>query len=321
MSCLPVQIVLTGYHQTYMGAYKMSEENKTVVTEEEMKSPTPEKLPDLKTLREKRGLKIEDIFLKTRINTAVLIAIENGEFHLLPAPLYAKKFIESYAKTIGIDAGTVLASYQRYLDEQQAVPEEMKGAEAPIASDRKPLQRFLLYAVLAVAIIAIAIIVISTSQQNNRGIQRNVTVNEQKEPVPTPVPVVKERPVENVPRIPPPPAGNNVPRTPQPPPVVNNAPQAPPPAIIPNETAQIPGKGQFTLLIEAREDTWLRITEDRKPSYQVTLKTGKKLNLTAREFFDIRVGNAAGVNITFQGKPLGSLGRKGEVVHLRLPQQ
>jgi hypothetical protein len=41
----------------------------------------------------------------------------------------------------------------------------------------------------------------------------------------------------------------------------------------------------------------------------------------AKEFFVIDVGNAAGVNVTFLGKSLGTPGRKGQVVHLRLPQQ
>ncbi|HXE98127.1 MAG TPA: helix-turn-helix domain-containing protein [Dongiaceae bacterium] len=64
----------------------MSEENKRLATEEEVKSDHLKKLPDLKTLREARGLTTEDIFLKTRINAAILNAIENGEFHLLPPP-------------------------------------------------------------------------------------------------------------------------------------------------------------------------------------------------------------------------------------------
>jgi hypothetical protein len=51
------------------------------------------------------------------------------------------------------------------------------------------------------------------------------------------------------------------------------------------------------------------------------LKTGEKLSRNAQEFFIVDVGNAAGVNITFQGTSLGNLGRKGQVVHLRLPQQ
>ena len=286
----------------------MSEENKIVATEEDVESASLKKLPDLKTLREERGLTMEDIFLQTRINVAILNAIENGEFHLLPAPLYAKKFIESYAKTIGIDAETILVHYQRYL-EKQAVPQEFKAVKAQIASDRKPLKRFLLYAVPAVAIIATAFIIYTFFPHGI--IQHKVTVGEQKEVAPQPAPAVKEplpEAVEKVPQIPPPAA-------------VDNVPQTPPPAVIQKETTQIPSKAQLNLLIEATEKSWISITEDHKPPFQVTLKAGEKLSRNAREFFIVNVGNAAGVNITFQGKSLGSLGRKGQVVRLRLPQQ
>jgi hypothetical protein len=33
----------------------------------------------------------------------------------------------------------------------------------------------------------------------------------------------------------------------------------------------------------------------------------------------IDVGNAGGIDIDFQGKSLGNLGKQGEVVHLKLP--
>lgn len=279
----------------------MSEENRTRATEEEVKSGPLKKLPDLRALREDRGLTIEDIFLKTRISATILNAIENGEFHLLPAPASTKKFIQVYAEAIGIDAAIILAHYQRHVDETQVEPEKVTVVKAQIAFDRKPFPRYLRYAVPAVAIIAAACMYAFFYEKETPGtVQRNVAVVEQKEVVPKPAPAVKEPPPETVP----------------------NVPQAPPPAVVASkETPQTPDNTRLNLLIEATEDTWLKITEDRNPPYQITLKKGDKLSRTAREFFVIDVGNAAGVNITFLGKSLGNLGRKGQVVHLRLPQQ
>jgi hypothetical protein len=206
-----------------------------------------------------------------------------------------------YAETVGIDAGIILARYQRHLDKTQVEPEKVPAVKAQVAFDRKPLSRYLRYAVPAVAIIAAACMYAFFYDKGPPGIvQRNVTVVEQKEVVPKPAPAVKEPPPEAVP----------------------NVPQAAPPALAgPKETPQTSDKTRLDLLIEAKEDTWLKITEDRNPPAQITLKKGEKLSRTAREFFVIDVGNAAGVNITFLGKSLGTLGRKGQVVHLRLPQQ
>ncbi|MHB8120569.1 MAG: helix-turn-helix domain-containing protein [Desulfuromonadaceae bacterium] len=263
----------------------MSEEIKTSATEEAVKSAPLQKLPDLKALRESRGLTLEDIFLMTRISITNLEAIENSEFHLLPAPVYTKRFIESYAKAIGIDAGDILAHYLRHVDETQAVPEEVEVVTAQIAFDHTPFKRYLLYAAAIVAIFVTALTMYAFFHE---------------EAAPTPATTVKERPLEAV---------VDVPRT-------------PPPAMVVHEDAtQTPSNADLNLLIEATEYTWLKITEDRNPSYQITLKAGDTLSRKAREFFIVDVGNAAGVKITFNGKTLGDLGRKGQVVHLRLPQQ
>src|SRR5450631_632596 len=279
----------------------MSEENRTRAAEEEVKSGPLEKLPDLRALREERGLTIEEIFLKTRISAKILNAIENGEYQLLPAPASTKKFIQMYAEAVGIDAGIILAHYQRHLDETQVEPEKVTVVKAQIAFDRKPFPRYLRYAVPVVAIIAAACMYAFLYEKEPPGIvQRNVTVVERKEVVSKPALAVKEAPPETVP----------------------NVPQALPPAVVaPKETPQTPDNTRLNLLIEAREDTWLKIAEDRNPPYQITLKKGEKLSRNAREFFVIDVGNAAGVNVTFLGKSLGNLGRKGQIVHLRLPQQ
>ena len=63
---------------------------------------------DLKTARENSGLTLKELFERTRISVVNLEAIENGAFHLLPVPLYARNFIKTYAAALGVDSGPVL---------------------------------------------------------------------------------------------------------------------------------------------------------------------------------------------------------------------
>jgi cytoskeleton protein RodZ len=77
----------------------------------------------------------------------------------------------------------------------------------------------------------------------------------------------------------------------------------------------------YHLVIEARELTWIRITEDRNPSYQALLKPGDKIERMASDYFQLDIGNAGGINLTFQGKPLGSIGKQGQIIHMRLPEK
>jgi len=138
------------------------------------------KLPGLRALREERGLTIEDIFLKTRINVDLLNAIENGEFQLLPAPASTKKFIQMYAEAIGIDAGIILAPLSAPCGRNTGRAGKVAVVKAQIAFDRKPLSRYLRYAVPAVAIMPPPVCYAFFYEKGPLGIfQRNVTVVEQ----------------------------------------------------------------------------------------------------------------------------------------------
>jgi hypothetical protein len=63
----------------------------------------------------------------------------------------------------------------------------------------------------------------------------------------------------------------------------------------------------------------MRIVEDKKNSREVLLKPGEQIERRAMEGFRLEIGNAGGVELTFQQKHLGPLGRHGEVIAISLP--
>jgi hypothetical protein len=67
--------------------------------------------------------------------------------------------------------------------------------------------------------------------------------------------------------------------------------------------------------------TWLRIQSDDLPDVEALLQPMETATWTARNQFKITVGNAGGVEISLNGKPLGTLGTSGQVVHLLLPDE
>jgi cytoskeletal protein RodZ len=69
----------------------------------------------LKEKREALGLTLKDIFQRTRITAVNLEAIENGNLHLLPVPIYTRNFIKTYARALGIDSNPILDAYEDYL--------------------------------------------------------------------------------------------------------------------------------------------------------------------------------------------------------------
>ena len=55
---------------------------------------------ELKELRDSRGISLEEIHDRTKINIKYLNGIENGNFEILPVP-YVRLFLRAYTEEIG----------------------------------------------------------------------------------------------------------------------------------------------------------------------------------------------------------------------------
>ncbi len=66
----------------------------------------------LKETREELGISLDTLQEKTKIQKRYLIAIENGDFHVLPGSFYARAFIKEYAIAVGLDPNELLDQYQ-----------------------------------------------------------------------------------------------------------------------------------------------------------------------------------------------------------------
>src|SRR6185437_7779489 len=69
----------------------------------------------------------------------------------------------------------------------------------------------------------------------------------------------------------------------------------------------------FTLELSATERAWLSIIADGKPSFRGILEKAETKILEGHRTARIRTGNAGGVEVVFNGKPLGVLGRRGQI--------
>ncbi len=112
--------------------------------------------------------------------------------------------------------------------------------------------------------------------------------------------------------------------TPQPAPVQTIAPEPrKPEAPIPAEQkppTSTPVPGALSLKIEATEAAWVQVKADKTPAMQKLMQAGETLTTEAKEKITVDLGNAGGVQITFQGQSLGSPGKRGEVVRLVYPE-
>ncbi len=277
------------------------EEKKDHPTEE----PTApqQAIQNLTAEREARGLSLHDIFEMTRVSLVNLEAVEREDFDRLPPPVYARNFIRKYAHAVGIDEKTILDRYARHLDSLKEPIDENKVQKPWPEANRR--YTFLFLSLAAVVLLGILVSVIFLYDQAGSP------------PSPAPVAPVESSPESTAP-APEITAAVPSPSAPETKPGSAVSPASMEKAIIPPVS---PAGKMYHLVFDARELTWIRITEDRNPPYQVLLKPGERIERMASEFFLLDIGNAGGINLTFQGKPLGTLGKPGQIIHIRLPEK
>ncbi len=66
----------------------------------------------LREARAQRGLSLEDVAMATKVPKASLANLEAGRYDLLPAPVFIRGFIRSYARAVGLDPNPVVRAYE-----------------------------------------------------------------------------------------------------------------------------------------------------------------------------------------------------------------
>ena len=78
---------------------------------------------NIKQIRTMRGIEIKEVAEKTNISRSYLENIELEKFGEMPARIYLKGFITSYAEFLGLDsakvAGDLIKSYEEWLEDRE----------------------------------------------------------------------------------------------------------------------------------------------------------------------------------------------------------
>jgi cytoskeleton protein RodZ len=284
---------------------------------------------DYKSIREEKGLTLQEISQRTRISSSILTAIENREFHLLPEPVYTRAFIKIYAKSIDADSDELLSLYNSYIEEIDTSREQEELAKKSARSQSR--YKVIGWTGAAVFIALFAILIFSysnrdttknarepspetsTQQEQSREVdtrpspqsEESQTTDSNVGQEKTDIQPLKEEQIET-------------PNTEQPDTDLTMEQKEP----VASEEKKIETaieEKKYSLEIEATELSWLKVIEDYKEPYEILLRPGETLKRKASEKFILFIGNAGGIKINFQGKALAPLGEHGKVIRLILP--
>jgi cytoskeleton protein RodZ len=237
----------------------------------------------LRLAREQAGLSIDDMSARTKIQLAILEAIERDEFERVPGGLFVRGFLRAYAREVGLEPEAIVADYLDQYEPELVVPAEPVRRETDVPADvilaHQDLQGFSwrkVWPAAAVATVVLGIFITAGSS-----------------PPTTPVPAAEAGLVGTTGRIE---------RAPEPAPV----PQQPNPA------------DPLTLDLRAKRDVWVAATADGERVVYRILKAGEQTKVTARQEINARVGDAEAFEYSVNGVSGQPLGAPGEVRDIQM---
>ncbi|RAS93742.1 transcriptional regulator [Bacillus cereus] len=118
----------------------------------------------LKEARGTKGLSIDQLHEITKIQKRHLVAIEEGNYDVLPGAFYARAFIKQYADAVGLNGEELLVEYQSTIpqSEKRDVPQVSTGQktqETMQKSSSWPIADHMPKILVALLVIAIGVVI------------------------------------------------------------------------------------------------------------------------------------------------------------------
>jgi cytoskeleton protein RodZ len=299
----------------------------------------------LRARREQLGLSIGDIAVSTRIREAYLEAIEQDRLETIPGGFFSRAFVRQYASVLGLRGSEVeadlsavttapddAANVRKLIDEYR--PSAGRGpAGLVLDDDDEPRDYFHEAAFLkeprfTKKWMAMAVLLILGSAGYLASIQRPELVDEVRARIvaylspsgrSSPAVATSSVPVSQTASVSLPEAplaaqpdaaasvADTVSQSPVTTPAVTPAPaqHTPAPAGTPGSPVQV--------AVVAKEKSWVRLIQDGTKTFGGVMEAGESRTLSGSQSAVVFTGNAGGLEVTYNGRSLGTVGPRGQV--------
>lgn len=239
----------------------------------------------LKAIRVEKGISLDEVSEKTRIRIDYLLLIEKEDHDRLPSEAFVKGFLRAYAEAVGIDEVEAVRRYISSLNAYQA-NERSEADFAKLATRFWPNLLMSLGAMICIIALSIfAMSVFHSPLQTDS--QVNINAGEANNKTGKGVDKIAPK-VDNV-------------------------------SELESDLAVKQSKKSLLLSIITIETTWIKVIIDGRMPKEYSLKPGDRFELEASAGFNLLIGNATGVQLVLNDKPIEVLGKRGQVVNIQLP--
>jgi cytoskeleton protein RodZ len=249
----------------------------------------------LRRQREVREIDLREIADSTKVGMSYLRAFEDDRFDVLPAPVFAKGFLRQYARYVGLDPEEVVNFYLA-AREPQSDEEQQPVRREPEAASRKAL--FLVLAATA-ALVALVWLLSAMSDRGQRATPSPTpdsgTLGQREVPPPEDAVAAdgaqRHAPAQEAPAS----EAVAAPPTPEP----RQAEEPAPP---------------LRVTLDFLSDCWVEASVDGTERLSELKVQGESLMLDAEELVELKVGDAAAVQVEVNGVPFALERRPGTSV-------
>jgi cytoskeleton protein RodZ len=276
----------------------------------------------LRRQREMRGVSLEEISATTKIGTRSLQAIEEEDFEKLPGGIFNKGFVRAYARYLGLDEEQTVTDFDLVWNQYEV---SRAPAPLPVSEEQENSRRFGSVWVLILVLLALSLVSAGWyERQHSRTIENSSEASSAISPVQSPPPSQastdqnsgsgkSESAMQN--------SASTTPQISSPSPVPAPKSSKPTtagatPSVPASEPSLTAASSPIQLRVFAREDSWLSISADGKDLGQGILGAQKSRSIRAQKEVRIKVGNAGGIEISFNGEPVPLNGESKEVKQL-----
>lgn len=237
----------------------------------------------LRERRESLNLTLEEVAQITKLKKSVILALEKGDYKELQEPVYIRGFLKIYASMLGLEYRELSPLLDKELRQVGKLETEEEERD-------KKIKFFFLFSGLVVALVII-FITVSIFHWNPINIIFKI-----------------EKQAPKIESIQPRESGISK-ETPSIPPKSETTEVKIPEIIPPSKRER-----EVSVTIKGLDYSWLRVIVDNKKEFEGFINTGDSYSWKGKEKIIVRTGNAGGVSIIVNGRELGILGRKGEVL-------
>jgi cytoskeletal protein RodZ len=273
----------------------------------------------LRRARLEQNLDLGTLAARTKINVRYLEAIEVDDRQSLPSSFFYKSFVDQYAKSLSLDTQEIDTEVDRVLSADAPLP--LPGYESVVSRNVSPLAsspRFNSWRTYATAAAFVLVVVgcsgVYTLWRNWRStFSAQAAIQSVRSHATASIAEASSAAEKHMEHL----TAKNKPRK-------ESAQPAAPVTLATVAHAEARGEtiafgpalpGYKVMLdLLAHEATWLSVSSDGKPVFSGILQPNQSKTVGGKQSAKMRVGNAAGIEVRLNGKLLGPLGARGQVL-------